>query len=111
AYDTPVVLEDREVAKRKRRSKPDPIDVALAEGMEDEDAGVAIFDEPAPVAPAPLPPSFTVHEPTPEPPPHTPVPPRVEQLALSGDITYTLPASDLLKPGSVAKARSKASDE
>ena len=34
----------------------------------------------------------------------------MEQLALSGDITYSLPANDLLKPGSVHKARSKASD-
>jgi S-DNA-T family DNA segregation ATPase FtsK/SpoIIIE len=45
-----------------------------------------------------------------EAPPHTPLPARVEQLALSGDITYTLPAGDMLKPGSPHKARSKASD-
>src|SRR4051794_39222190 len=46
-----------------------------------------------------------------EPPPHTPLPARVEQLALSGDITYSLPGNDVLKAGSVHKARSKASDE
>ncbi|WP_185996293.1 FtsK/SpoIIIE family DNA translocase [Nocardioides campestrisoli] len=96
AYDTPV-LEDREVRKR-RRAKPDPIEVALAEG----DEGLAILDrtdssEPAGTGEV-------------EPPPHTPLPPRVEQLALSGDITYTLPASEVLKPGSVHKAKSKASD-
>jgi S-DNA-T family DNA segregation ATPase FtsK/SpoIIIE len=45
-----------------------------------------------------------------EPPLHTPLPARVEQLALSGDITYSLPDSQVLKPGSVHKARSKASD-
>ncbi len=45
-----------------------------------------------------------------EPPPHTPIPQRVEQLALSGDVAYSLPANDVLKPGSVHKARSKASD-
>jgi S-DNA-T family DNA segregation ATPase FtsK/SpoIIIE len=45
-----------------------------------------------------------------EPPPHTPLPQRVQQLSLSGDITYTLPANDVLKPGSVHKARSEASD-
>ena len=45
-----------------------------------------------------------------EPPPHTPLPQRVEQLALSGDITYSLPGNEVLKPGSVHKARSKASD-
>jgi len=46
-----------------------------------------------------------------EPPPHAPLPARVEQLALSGDITYTLPANELLKPGSPHKARSRASDQ
>ncbi|MGI9155680.1 MAG: DNA translocase FtsK 4TM domain-containing protein [Marmoricola sp.] len=45
-----------------------------------------------------------------QPPPHTPMPARVEQLMLSGDVTYALPASDVLKPGSAHKARSTASD-
>ncbi|MFW6775169.1 DNA translocase FtsK [Nocardioides sp. CPCC 205120] len=45
-----------------------------------------------------------------EPPPHAQLPPRVEQLSLSGDIAYSLPGSEVLKPGSVHKARSKASD-
>jgi DNA segregation ATPase FtsK/SpoIIIE, S-DNA-T family len=43
-------------------------------------------------------------------PPHTPLPARVEQLSLSGDIAYSLPTNELLKPGSPHKARSKASD-
>ena len=30
-----------------------------------------------------------------EAPPHTPLPARVEQLALSGDITYTLPGAPI----------------
>ncbi len=97
AYDSPV-LEEREV--RKRRRKPDPVDVALQEG----DAGLGILD----AATAAAEDDAATGEV--EPPPHTPLPPRVEQLALSGDITYTLPASDVLKPGSVHKARSKASD-
>ena len=46
-----------------------------------------------------------------EAPPHTPLPARVEQLALSGDVTYSLPGNDMLKSGSPHKARSKASDE
>ena len=46
-----------------------------------------------------------------EPPPHAPLPDRVEQLALSGDIVYHLPGNTMLKPGSPHKARSKASDE
>ncbi|NDL59253.1 FtsK/SpoIIIE family DNA translocase [Phytoactinopolyspora mesophila] len=45
-----------------------------------------------------------------EPPPHSPVPQRVEQLALSGDITYTLPSGDVLRQGSTHKARTPASD-
>jgi DNA segregation ATPase FtsK/SpoIIIE, S-DNA-T family len=82
AYDSPV-LEGREFLKRgKSAPEPDP------------------EVEAAPDPRAEL-----------EPPPHTPLPARVEQLSLSGDITYTLPESDILKPGSAHKARTKASDE
>ena len=42
---------------------------------------------------------------------HTPLPVRVEQLALSGDVTYTLPSSDALRQGSPHRARSAASDQ
>jgi S-DNA-T family DNA segregation ATPase FtsK/SpoIIIE len=87
AYDTPVLdggLEEREIGKRHQ--KKDAVDAALAA----PDAGTEKGDL--------------------EPPPHTPLPQRVEQLALSGDITYTLPSNEVLKPGSVHKARSKASD-
>ena len=45
-----------------------------------------------------------------EPPPTTPLPARVEQLALAGDITYTLPDNALLEPGSPHKTRSAAND-
>jgi DNA segregation ATPase FtsK/SpoIIIE, S-DNA-T family len=48
-----------------------------------------------PVAPAPLP---------------TPIPQRTEQLSLAGDVTYTLPSSDVLTPGSVPKERTEAND-
>ena len=44
-------------------------------------------------------------------PPLTPLPQRVEQLALSGDITYTLPPADVLRRGSPHKTRSKANDQ
>ena len=46
-----------------------------------------------------------------EPPPHSPLPQRVEQLTLSGDIAYSLPESEILKPGSAHKPRTKASDD
>jgi S-DNA-T family DNA segregation ATPase FtsK/SpoIIIE len=88
AYDSPVLAE-RELRKRRRKAGPvvddDPTETTPAV---DEKGG-----------PADL-----------EPPPHTPIPQRVEQLALSGDVAYSLPANDVLKPGSVHKARSKASD-
>jgi S-DNA-T family DNA segregation ATPase FtsK/SpoIIIE len=45
-----------------------------------------------------------------EPPPTTPLPQRVEQLALAGDVTYTLPPNEVLAPGSPHKARSAAND-
>ncbi|MGA8987488.1 DNA translocase FtsK 4TM domain-containing protein [Aeromicrobium sp.] len=44
-------------------------------------------------------------------PPMEPIPARAEQLALSGDIVYSLPDSTMLREGSPHKARSKASDE
>ncbi|MCZ4497476.1 MAG: translocase FtsK [Marmoricola sp.] len=87
-YDSPV-LEDREVRKRGR--KADRVD-----------AGLDVFDIAADADPA-----ATTDL---EPPPHTPLPQRVEQLSLSGDITYTLPESEILKPGSAHKTRTPASD-
>ncbi|MCF1507478.1 DNA translocase FtsK [Streptomyces glomeratus] len=41
---------------------------------------------------------------------HRDLPPRAEQLQLSGDITYSLPALDLLERGGPGKARSAAND-
>ncbi|WP_184805600.1 DNA translocase FtsK 4TM domain-containing protein [Kribbella italica] len=102
-YDSPV-LEGRELSKRGRKSKPpveeDPYDV-------DGDAADPIA---ASTAAAAAPAKSGKGDSAPEPPPHTPLPQRVEQLSLSGDITYTLPDGQMLKPGSVHKARTKASD-
>jgi S-DNA-T family DNA segregation ATPase FtsK/SpoIIIE len=87
AYDTPV-LEDRERRKRRKRDpEPEPVEEAAEQSPDATPTGEL------------------------EPPPHTPIPQRVEQLALSGDIAYSLPANDVLKPGSPHKARSRASDE
>ena len=46
-----------------------------------------------------------------EAPPTTQLPQRVEQLALAGDVTYTLPDSSHLKPGAPHKERSAANDK
>jgi S-DNA-T family DNA segregation ATPase FtsK/SpoIIIE len=104
-YDSPV-LEGRELSKRGRKSK-----AAAEEDAYDVDATTGEpasgFSSASPVvAAAPAKPDSAA-----EPPPHTPLPQRVEQLSLSGDITYTLPDGQTLKPGSVHKARTKASDQ
>ncbi|TCC29372.1 DNA translocase FtsK [Kribbella sindirgiensis] len=101
-YDSPVLGE---TPKRGRKAKAKPAAEEEAYDVDGaEDAAVAAPVEPAFEAPAPS------KQPAPEPPPHTPLPQRVEQLSLSGDITYTLPDGQMLKPGSVHKARTKASD-
>ena len=89
AYDSPVLAE-RELRKRRRKAEP-----------------VVEDDQPTETDPRTDDKGGSVDL---EPPPHTPIPQRVEQLALSGDVAYSLPANDVLKPGSVHKARSKASD-
>ncbi len=95
--DSPV-LEDRAVRRRRGRRADADIDPEAATETMSALGGLDIFD-PAAEPRAEL-----------EPPPHTPLPARVEQLALSGDIAYTLPANEVLKPGSTHKPRSKASD-
>jgi S-DNA-T family DNA segregation ATPase FtsK/SpoIIIE len=93
AYDSPV-LEDREV-KRRRRKAALTDDTAATDAIETS-PDIRVEDEPKGEL---------------EPPPHTPIPQRVEQLALSGDIVYSLPGNDMLKPGSPHKAKSKLSDD
>jgi DNA segregation ATPase FtsK/SpoIIIE, S-DNA-T family len=102
AYDSPV-LADRELRKRKKRleTTEDGLDIFAPEMVSDFGADLET------VVNAPAVPDEKVDL---EPPPHTPLPARVEQLALSGDIVYALPGNEVLKPGSPHKPRSKASD-
>ena len=105
AYDTPVITELP--PRRSRKS-------VTAESAQAEEDRRAVT--------AGLPPGVKVHgvddpavDPAPEAkdleaPPHTPIPQRVEQLQLSGDVQYLLPDAAVLKPGSVHKARTEASD-
>lgn len=129
AYDSPV-LEDGERRKRRRRGDKVDLDQLFAddpfapaadeapdesgvgaEGLEEVDAPVEAPVEPTVRRPRPGARQDQAEKADLEPPPHSPLPQRVEQLSLSGDITYTLPANDLLKAGSPHKARSKASDD
>jgi S-DNA-T family DNA segregation ATPase FtsK/SpoIIIE len=89
AYDSPV-LEGRALSRRDR-------------SQEGADSGSTGTD--------PGPTGESAEKGDLEPPPHTPLPARVEQLALSGDVTYSLPGNEMLKAGSPHKARSKASDD
>jgi DNA segregation ATPase FtsK/SpoIIIE, S-DNA-T family len=111
--ETPV-----EEAPSLRHSRPRRRVGSMAETDVDEDRGDQPYDSPvlegraldkraAGTAGSPDP-AADEHS---EAPPHTPLPARVEQLTFSGDVTYSLPGNDVLKPGSLHKPRSKASDE
>ncbi|SDR69546.1 DNA segregation ATPase FtsK/SpoIIIE, S-DNA-T family [Nocardioides scoriae] len=104
AYDSPV-LEEREVKRRSRRRDAEP-----AAPTRDPGIDLALTDDEEPARPAARAAAEPAAKEGLEPPPHTPLPARVEQLSLSGDVTYSLPDSEVLKPGSVHKARSAASD-
>ncbi|MEU6136693.1 DNA translocase FtsK 4TM domain-containing protein [Nocardioides sp. NPDC047086] len=110
-YETPLLEEE----KPKKKRKKDGLDIALA--LDDDSDADTQPDEAVPSDAAGLMPAVSDAAPKAgkrrdlEPPPHAELPQRVEQLMLAGDVAYTLPGSDLLKPGSPHKARSKASDD
>ena len=109
AYDTPVIGDQSGQRRRKAGDAPQ-----LAAGGSDA-AGTATGSgsEPGRPVTAGLPTGVTVHGKDGEEleaPQHTPMPQRVEQLQLSGDVQYLLPDPAALKHGSVHKARTNASD-
>jgi S-DNA-T family DNA segregation ATPase FtsK/SpoIIIE len=107
AYDTPVVGDP---GLRQRRAGAPELD---SQAPDAEDSSAEPADESRRPVTAGLPPGVTVHgidgEEL-EAPAHTPMPQRVEQLQLSGDVQYLLPDPSTLKHGSVHKARTNASD-
>ncbi len=103
AYDTPLVEEHELEAAEPA--------LALEAGTDAHSQQVSEPEQPPLPGPkAKVRTGRPAREPELEAPPHTSAPQRVEQLALSGDIVYTLPDSALLRPGSVPKARTEASD-
>ena len=100
--------------RRRRRQHADDDAAALAGAG--TDPGPATSPTPIPAVPDPLDETGDgvligdKHDHI-EPPPHSPLPARAEQLQLSGDIVYSLPPNDVLQPGSAHKPRTAASDK
>ena len=94
-YDTPLITdpdetEQLDVAQAHLEPEPEP----------DTDEATMI----------PPPRRKGAPQPAPEPPAHTPMPQRVEQLQLSGDVAYVLPDPGVLTVGTAPKARTEGSD-
>src|SRR5215211_2269778 len=119
----PLVIEGEVIGDRAQLGAGQPYETPLVhghvdpdrstDGDADDDADNSEFE--ARRVTAGLPPDVTVHGTGAngeelEAPPHTPLPQRVEQLELSGDVQYLLPDSETLKKGSVHKARTDVSD-
>ena len=118
----PLVIEGEVIGDQTQLGAGGPFDTPLVHspgdpdrstnGEADDDADDSEFGR---RVTAGLPPDVTVHGTGAngeelEAPPHTPLPQRVEQLELSGDVQYLLPDSETLKKGSVHKARTDVSD-
>src|SRR3954468_5984687 len=114
AYEKAVITAPAKPGRKRRRSEGDEADCAEqpTEPVPGFAAGLPVPDgeaRPTPERPA-APPAPVPAKPVLEAPPTAQIPQRVEQLQLAGDVTYTLPPSDVLAPGTPAKARSAAND-
>ena len=103
AYEQAAIVDYEDKPRRGRRATPPPADT--------EDGGPRPGEK-RPTAPGVLAPAAKapVEQVRLEAPPTTPLPQRVEQLSLAGDITYTLPDNAALKQGAPHKERSEAND-
>jgi S-DNA-T family DNA segregation ATPase FtsK/SpoIIIE len=131
AYEQAMLREEREEAARGRKAagaavarakkaaqaEPDEpsemIRTGGAAGALDQVAATAAASGPGlppPPPPAPVVRPAQVPSRVPEAPETTQLPQRVEQLLLAGDVTYLLPPSEVLNPGSAPKERSPAND-
>ncbi|MFW5469879.1 DNA translocase FtsK 4TM domain-containing protein [Knoellia sp. CPCC 206435] len=104
AYEQAAIVdyeEKRKGGKGKAPTTPAPApdDTGLRPGQKRPTAPGVLAPSAAPVEQVRL-----------EAPPTTPLPQRVEQLSLAGDITYTLPDNAALKQGAPHKERSEAND-
>jgi S-DNA-T family DNA segregation ATPase FtsK/SpoIIIE len=100
AFETPLVAETPK-KRRGRKAAADDVDLT-DDGSDIDHTSTVIVDltSGTVVTPGPV----HVAEPLPA------NPAQIEQLPLSGDVTYHLPPPDALKPGAVHKPTSKASD-
>ena len=104
AYEQAAIV-DYEEKRRPGRGKAAPDKAPAAE------EGGPRPGQKRPTAPGVLAPSAgPVEQVRLEAPPTTPLPQRVEQLSLAGDVTYTLPDNSVLKQGAPHKERSEAND-
>jgi len=99
AFETPLVAEAPK-KRRGRKAQADGVDVDLTGDADTVSTVIVDLTSGTVVTPSPAP--------APERLPENPA--LVEQLPLSGDVTYHLPPPEALKPGAVHKATSKASD-
>ena len=97
------------VAKEGRRRRRGAASAEGAAELNPPTRLLPVDPEPDLVAPAPIV-VPEVSKPDLQPPPTAPISGRVEQLALAGDVTYSLPDATALKEGTPPKARSAAND-
>ncbi|MBM6398976.1 FtsK/SpoIIIE family DNA translocase [Phycicoccus sonneratiae] len=98
AFEQAAVVDPR-TGRRLRPGQKRPPEAPAAGAPGADAPAAALSQAKAAAAKAPL-----------EAPPTSQLPQRVEQLSLAGDVTYTLPDSGVLEPGSPHKARSAAND-